>query len=339
MKNFESTLLADEATTGQNTNQQFCDDVMAGLTAQPKYLEAKYFYDTAGDELFQEIMNSPEYYPTNCELEIFTQQTELLSQAIIGNGSPFDLIELGAGDAMKSTHLLRHLLHKEADFTYIPIDISGHVINYLNETLPSTLPGLQLTGLTGEYFVMLKEAAKISGRRKVVLFLGSNIGNMPVADAEGFCIALREHLTQGDSVLIGVDLKKNPKTVLAAYNDAKGFTSQFNLNLLTRINRELQADFILNQFEHYPMYDPETGACKSYLISLADQQVQICDETISFAKDEYIYMEISQKYTVEQTNKMAAKAGFKPVHHFYDSKGWFLDAIWEVSPRPPKEGE
>lgn len=326
MKNFESTLVTEKQDT--NTNQQFCADVMAGLTATPKYLEAKYFYDAAGDELFQEIMNAPEYYPTNCELEIFTQQTAALAQAIIADGSPFDLIELGAGDAMKSTHLLRHLLDQQANFTYVPIDISGHVINYLNETLPQTLQGLQLEGLTGEYFDMLQRAAQISNRRKVVLFLGSNIGNMPVSDAQGFCTEMRKHLSPGDSVLMGIDLKKNPKTILAAYNDAGGYTSKFNLNLLTRINQELQGNFDVNQFEHYPMYDPETGACKSYLISLADQQVQLCDETIVFKKDEYIYMEISQKYTVEQTNEMAAQAGFKPVNHFFDSKGWFLDAIW-----------
>jgi L-histidine N-alpha-methyltransferase len=328
MKNFESTFIADQPVTSQK--EQFCNDVLAGLKASPKYLEAKYFYDTAGDQLFQEIMNSPEYYPTNCEMEIFTEQTEALSQAIIADGSAFDLIELGAGDATKSTHLLRHLLQKQVDFNYVPIDISGHVINYLNETLPQTLPSLQLNGLTGEYFDMLKQAAELSSRRKVVLFLGSNIGNMPVEDAEGFCKEMRRHLTSGDSVLIGVDLKKNPKTVLAAYNDAKGFTGQFNLNLLTRINNELQANFNLEQFEHYPTYDPETGSCKSYLISLSNQEVQLCNENISFAQDEYIYMEISQKYTVEQTNQMAGQTGFKPVHQFLDSKGWFLDAIWNV---------
>jgi len=328
MKNFEPTLLNEQVTSEGAINQQFCNDVIAGLTASPKYLESKYFYDGTGDELFQEIMNTPEYYPTDCELEIFTRQTEVLAQAIIADGSPFDLIELGAGDATKSTHLLRHLLHKKANFTYLPIDISGHVINYLNETLPQTLPGLQLNGLTGEYFDMLKKAAELSDKRKVVLFLGSNIGNMPVEDAECFCREMRKHLLAGDSALIGVDLKKNPKAILAAYNDAQGFTSQFNLNLLTRINQELRANFQIDQFEHYPTYDPQTGSCKSYLISLTDQQVQICDETVSFVKDEYIYMEISQKYTIEETNQMAVQSGFKPVHQFLDSKGWFLDVIW-----------
>lgn len=330
MKNFENNVFTDTALEEQDFNQQFCNDVIKGLTSTPKCLQAKYFYDTKGDELFQKIMGSPEYYPTNCELEIFTQQTHELAKALMADGSPFDLIELGAGDAMKSTHLLRHLMDEEADFRYVPIDISGHVINYLKETLPATVPGLQVIGLTGEYFHMLKEAAELSPRRKVVLFLGSNIGNMPVADAEAFCTELRNHLATGDRVLIGVDLKKHPKIILAAYNDAEGHTRDFNLNLLTRINRELEADFDLSKFEHYPMYDPETGACKSYLISLADQQVNLCDQTIQFAKDEYIYMEISQKYTVAQTNYMASFSGFKPVQHFYDSRNWFLDAVWLV---------
>jgi L-histidine N-alpha-methyltransferase len=314
--------------TGQDLDHQFCEDVLAGLKATPKYLQAKYFYDATGDELFQQIMNCPEYYPTDCELEIFTQQTEALAQALIADGSPFDLIELGAGDAMKSTYLLRQLIHQQANFTYMPIDISGHMINFLQETLPVTLPGIKLKGLTGEYFNMLGEAARLSPRRKVVLFLGSNIGNMPVAEAEEFCTELRRHLSAGDRVLMGVDLKKNPKTILAAYNDEAGYTRQFNLNLLNRINSELNANFDVNQFEHYPTYDPETGSCKSYLISLANQQVDLCDETITFHKDEYIFMEISQKYTVAETSQMGMQAGFKPVESFSDSRNWFLDALW-----------
>jgi L-histidine N-alpha-methyltransferase len=183
--------------------------------------------------------------------------------------------------------------------------------------------------LNGDYFNMLKKAASLSKRRKVVLFLGSNVGNMPVSEAENFCKQLRNHLSSGDMLLVGIDLKKNPKTILAAYNDKDGITKRFNLNLLERINRELGADFDVTKFEHYPTYDPETGACKSYLISLEDQQVKIRGkETICFAKDEYIYMEISQKYNVIQTNQMAAGAGFKPLNIFFDSKKWFIDAVW-----------
>lgn len=313
----------------QTHTQQFYNDVMAGLQTSPKYMQSKYFYDTAGDKLFQDIMNCDEYYPTNCEMEIFAEQTEDLANAILAGGDGFDLIELGAGDATKSSYLLQHLLDKKVDFTYLPIDISDHVIDYLNSTLPVTLPGLKIDGLNGDYFDMLKKAAAKSNRRKVVLFLGSNVGNMPISSAEKFCSELRDHLSPGDMALIGIDLKKNPKIILAAYNDKGGITKRFNLNLLQRINRELDADFDLSQFDHYPTYDPETGSCKSYLISLTDQTVKINGgEPIHFLNNEHIFMEISQKYTVSQADRLAKTAGFKTDGHFYDKKQWFLDVIW-----------
>ncbi len=321
------TLADSSKHTLQNT--QFYKDVLNGLQARPKHLQSKYFYDSTGDKLFQQIMASPEYYPTDCELEIFTQQTVKICHTLIADGSPFDLIELGAGDATKSTYLLRYLLEQKADFTYLPIDISANTITYLNAALPGALPGLKITGLNGDYFDMLKQAAQLSARRKVVLFLGSNIGNMPINDAEAFCIELRRHLSPGDSVLIGIDLKKNPATILAAYNDQQGITRQFNLNLLTRINNELNADFDISQFEHYPSYDPETGACRSYLISLQAQEVHLNDtDTIRFDKDEYIFMEVSQKYSMEQVNHLASISGFKAGLYFTDSRNWFVDAVW-----------
>ncbi len=324
-----STLKTEIIIAPKTATDQFYQDVITGLQSNPKRLNSKYFYDAVGDKLFQDLMNCAEYYPTNCELEIFSKQTAQLADAMIADGSPFDLIELGAGDATKSSYLLKYLLEQNADFTYLPIDISDNIISYLNITLPVVLPGLQITGLNGDYFDMLKKANETSDRRKVVMFLGSNVGNMPIDIATEFCGEVRNHLSPGDRMLIGIDLKKEPKTVLAAYNDKGGITKRFNLNLLERINRELNADFDLNQFEHYPTYDPETGACKSYLISKIEQAVKINGrESIHFLKDEYIFMEISQKYTVAQTDQMAAAAGFKRAGHFFDSKHWFLDAVW-----------
>ena len=312
---------------------QFLTDVIKGLTSTPKKLDSKYFYDAIGDQLFQDLMNCAEYYPTDCELDIFANQTANLAKAIMGDGTEaFDLIELGAGDAMKSTYLLRYLLDQGVDFTYLPIDISAHVIEDLDNNLSKTLPGLKFEGLNGEYFQMLQKAAALSKNRKVVLFLGSNIGNMPVVEAEHFCAELHHRLSPGDMVLIGFDLKKNPKTILAAYNDEEGITRKFNLNLLTRINKELGADFDVDQFDHFPTYDPETGACRSYLVSLADQKVHIADhnESIHFQQDEFIYMEISQKFTIYQTEEMAKKTGFEKVNYLLDTKNWFADAIWRV---------
>jgi dimethylhistidine N-methyltransferase len=328
MKNIE-TMQAGLKGSTKSKGDQFYDDVITGLQSTPKHLNSKYFYDANGDKLFQDLMNCEEYYPTKCELEIFSEKTAEICKALIADGDAFDLIELGAGDATKSTYLLQYLLEQRANFTYLPIDISENVIAYLNVTLPVTLPGIQITGLNGEYFDMLEKAASISNKRKVVMFLGSNIGNMHVDEAECFCRQLRDHLSAGDMMLIGFDLKKNPKTVLAAYNDKEGITKKFNLNLLERINRELNAGFDLSQFDHYPIYDPETGACKSYLVSLVDQKVKINDaETIHFLKDECIYMEISQKFTVSQTDKIAINTGFRSTHRFFDKKKWFIDVIW-----------
>jgi uncharacterized SAM-dependent methyltransferase len=179
---------------------------------------------------------------------------------------------------------------------------------------------------------MLEEAAKTSRNRKCVLFLGSNLGNMPPAEARAFCRKLRYHLKPGDMVLIGLDLKKSPHTILAAYNDREGITKRFNLNLLERINREMDADFDTAKFDHFPVYDPTSGACKSYLISQTDQLVTLCyhgqEHHIRFGRHEEIFMEISQKYTIDQIDHLADQAFFKPVQHFYDSRGWFVDALW-----------
>jgi L-histidine N-alpha-methyltransferase len=312
----------------------FCRDVVNGLQSEPKHLHSKYFYDKEGDRLFQRIMNCGEYYPFACELEIFSQQTEMLAKVITKTGATIDLIELGAGDCTKTSYLLEELVNQEADFTYLPIDISENIIDYLNGHLPLTIPGLRVNGLNGEYFEMLGRAADHSENKKVVLFLGSNIGNMPPEEAEEFCINLRKHLRPGELAVIGIDLKKCPATILAAYNDKEGITREFNLNLLRRINRELNADFDLNQFQHYPVYDPGTGGCKSYLISLKNQQVTIPCENgmtkIHFKENEPVFMEISQKYSIKEMEAMGRNARFQPVANFFDKKGWFMDAIWEA---------
>jgi len=319
----------------ENTNTQIAEsailrDVINGLSSQPKYLQSKYFYDQAGDALFQEIMRLPEYYPADCEMEIFREQCKALADAITGDGDDFDLLELGAGDATKTSCLLKHLIERGTKFTFKPIDISENIINYLNATLPIVLPGIQVEGLNGDYIDMLKKACTDSRKRKVVLFLGSSIGNMDICGATEFCRRIRNTLTFRDMLLVGLDLQKNPHTILAAYNDESGTTKKFNLNLLTRLNRELGANFDINLFDHFPTYDPTTGACKSYLVSLAKQVVQIGIHTFLFQKDEVIDMEISQKYTLEDAKTLAYASRFMPVANFHDKKQWFLDTLWEA---------
>ncbi|MGC5745589.1 L-histidine N(alpha)-methyltransferase [Chryseobacterium sp. NFX27] len=309
----------------------FRTDVLEGLKNSPKRLSSKYFYDKTGDQLFQEIMAMPEYYLTRCELDIFKNKTADLARLIIPENEPFDLIELGAGDAMKSTFLLKHLVEKGIQFTYMPIDISGNILSILKEKLSRELPDLEIAALEGEYFEMLQKAASLSGRKKVILFLGSNIGNMNPEEAEHFCHSLNRNLTSGDRVLVGFDLKKNPHTILNAYNDGKGVTAAFNLNLLTRINRELDADFDLKQFQHYQTYDPISGACKSYLVSLQKQTVKIENDSILFEENELIDMEISQKFSEERIEELREESGFKRIGEIKDSKKWFVDTVWQVT--------
>lgn len=315
-------------------NLVFCRDVVEGLRADKKHLQSKYFYDAMGDRLFQRIMKSPEYYLFNCELEIFSTRTADLASMILQPGGSFDLIELGPGDCTKSGYLLAYLVKANADFTYFPIDISASIISYLEAQLPKRIPGIKITSLEGEYNEMLTKAASISRNRKVVLFLGSNLGNMTPDQALAFSRKLRSHLQPGDLALIGFDLKKDPRVVLAAYNDKEGITRKFNLNLLKRINRELKANFDLKKFEHYPTYDPATGACKSYLVSLDDQVVSFFAgdnlEVIHFRKGEWIHMELSQKYTIAEIEHLSQQAGFNTAGSLFDSKGWFVDVCWKA---------
>jgi dimethylhistidine N-methyltransferase len=304
--------------------------VLKGLKSSPKYLQSKYFYDKKGDELFQKIMSSGEYYLTDSEMEIFSKQTSKVADAVLKNHSCIDVIEFGAGDATKSRFLLKELLKRKAIDTYFPIDISKNIIDFLEETLPSKMAKLNIHGLPGEYFEMLRQANKFSTKTKLVLFLGANIGNFKFGEMPAFCKKLRSLLSPGDMVLIGFDLKKNPKKILAAYNDKMGFTRKFNLNLLKRINRELDADFDLKNFDHYPMYDPESGAAKSFLISLKKQEVQIGDEKILFEENEPIFMEISQKYTLQKINETAISCGFEGRETFFDKNKYFVDVLWKA---------
>lgn len=308
---------------------QFLEDVLKGLSSNDKFLQSKYFYNAKGDALFQQIMDCVEYYPTKCEMEIFTRKTNELVSVLTKHSLEFDIVELGAGDATKSVHLLKGLLDKKVKFTYFPVDISRNVINLLYTKLPEELPGVKLQGLNGEYFDMLKKAKALSDKIKVVLFLGGNIGNVSMDKAVDFCKVIRRNLSPHDLVLIGFDLKKNPIKILDAYNDKSGYTREFNINLLHRINDELKGNFIIENFYHYPTYDPATGACKSYLVSCKNQKVEIADNTFHFYEGETIFMEIAQKYTVEETDELGKKSGFIPKQHFFDSKKWFLDTVWE----------
>ncbi|MFS4473464.1 L-histidine N(alpha)-methyltransferase [Chryseobacterium sp. T20] len=309
-------------------NKDFYLDVIQSLTETPKRLSSKYFYDKKGDGLFEAIMMSPDYYLTRCEMEIFTCQAKQIVDRITGQNSDFELIELGPGNCAKSIHLLRALVNANVSFNYVPIDISENVINELQSFLPENAPDLHFNGLVGDYFDALALHCLLPGTRKVVMCLGGNIGNMTIAEANLFCKKLRSYLKPGDQCVIGFDLVKHPAIIKQAYDDRDGLTREFNLNLLDRINRELDADFKIDQFDHYCSYDPLTGSAKSYLVSLSDMSVNISGTSIPFEKDECIWTEISQKYSKDQIHQIAADNGFVHAAEFVDSKSWFMDALW-----------
>jgi L-histidine Nalpha-methyltransferase len=309
---------------------RFYTDVIRGLQSSHKHLDSKYFYDERGDELFQQIMNCDDYYLTNCEMEILRTQSDDIALTIGKLEKNFDVVELGAGDCTKSIHLLKSIFKTDKSFTFFPVDISKHVINIIEQDIPKKIDDLNVYGLNGEYIEMLQRSNEISSRRKLVLFMGSNIGNMNYTASIAFLKEVRNYLNKGDCLLIGFDLKKDPQIILNAYNDKQGITREFNLNLLRRINKELNADFVIENFKHFPVYNPESGECKSYLISTKKQRVFIGDtEFIDFDANETIDMEISAKYSIAQINELANLSGFKPVEYFYDSKQWFADVLWK----------
>lgn len=302
------------------------EDVATGLRATNKFLSSKYFYDARGDELFQQIMHLDEYYLTRKELEIFTTHKGSILEAI-DDGEPFRIIELGAGDGLKTKILLKYFLEQKVDFTYTPVDISGNVLEILEQNLKSEIPGLKIESYQGDYFNALAEISE-SPEKDIVFFLGSTVGNFSQKEAEGFLTKLQNFLKPGDLLFMGVDLKKDPAIILNAYNDSKGITKEFNLNLLDRINNELGADFDRKQYQHYPYYNPHTGECRSYLISKVDQTVTIADEEYFFRAWEAIFMEISKKYDQPQLDSLASTAGFKAIDSFLDSESWFADVLW-----------
>lgn len=307
----------------------FKEDVRKGLEQPLKTLPSKYFYDKKGDALFVEIMNLPEYYLTRCELEIFQNKTNALIEALqLKTNIHFELIELGAGDGLKTKHLLKALIDQHFNFEYIPIDISANALQLLQKDLNKTLPNVAVTPKQGDYFEVLA-SLKHNNKPKVILFLGSNIGNMDDLIAQQFIYNLSANLQKNDMLLLGVDLIKSEDIVLPAYNDSKGITAQFNLNILERINNELEANFNLDYFEHLPKYDAVKGIAESYILSTKAQTVTIkaMNATFDFDEGEKIHTEISRKYNDKLIHSVIANTDFTIEDKILDSKAYFADYI------------
>ena len=310
--------------------EQLALDVLTGFSNKRKYLNSKYLYDERGSDLFVKITQAKEYYPTRSEREIFENH----HQDIIKNLSQekVNLIELGAGDGHKTEILINELLKQNKDVEYNPIDISEDAIKGLCENLTTKYPNLVTEGVVGEYVPALKWTYKNKPGRKLILFLGSNIGNFSLTQALVFLRTIWKNLHGGDHILIGFDLKKDINLLLHAYNDSEGLTSDFNLNLLDRINRDLGGNFDPSKFQHFGTYNPIMGAMESFIVSLESQEVRIdyLEKSFQFDAFEAIHLEYSFKYLLKDIEFLAKEAGFQIIENYYDKKGYFVDSLWRV---------
>mgnify|MGYP001627259999 CR=1 FL=1 len=300
----------------------FQKDIVNGLSAEKKFLSSKYFYDERGSRIFQEIMKMDSYYLPACETEILSQQSAQIVREI--GLDELEVVELGAGDGSKSVLLLEAFVNAGIQIKYMPFDISAEILEDNRFIVQEKLPQISIETVAGDYFETIKRL-KDGKVPRLVMFMGSNIGNFRGDRGVEFIRFVNGFLQEGDFLLLGADLKKHPSAILAAYADQEGITARFNLNLLRRINHELDADFDLNGFEHYATYDPVSGAALSFLISLKKQQVNIrkADLLVEFELHEAIHMEVSQKYNLQDLKELGKKTGFSTAKHFLDSANYF----------------
>lgn len=327
----KETVVLNKKKSPKSTLEQFKKEVNQGLNESLKSLPSKFFYDKKGDALFVEIMHLPEYYLTRSEHEIFKDKSASIIKALqLNKDTYFELIELGAGDGMKTKELLGELSRENYQFDYIPVDISQNALEKLQKDLNEQMPHIGVKTKQGDYFEVL-ESLKENQHPKVILFLGSNIGNMPDEVAEDFIANLSENLNFGDKFFLGVDLIKPAAIVLPAYNDSKGVTASFNLNLLERINRELDADFQIENFKHQPEYDEKQGIATSFLVSTKEQDVFIkkLNKIFHFGKGEKILTEISRKYNDKILDKILKKTAFVIKERITDRKEYFANYVLE----------
>jgi len=295
----------------------FAEAVLAGLTRTPRSIPCRFFYDARGSELFEEITKLEEYYPTRTETALLEAYGSEIAE-LAGPGRM--LIEFGSGSSRKTSLLLSALGEVPA---YIPIDIAAESLKEAAEWLSGQHDGLTILPLIADFTTTraLPEVAR--GKRRLGFFSGSTIGNLTHEEARAFLANAARLLGKGSAFLVGVDLKKPASLLLPAYNDAQGVTAAFNLNLLTRINRELEATFDLSRFAHDAVWNAEAGRIEIYLVSLADQTVHVLGRGFAFAKGERIHTENSHKYTVAAFQDLARAGGWRPVKAWTDPDNLF----------------
>ena len=298
-------------------------ELLEGLQKPEKSLPSKLFYDELGSDLFEQITRLDEYYPTRTEAEIFTDRID----EIIGHlGSDVTLIEFGSGNSQKTRILLDHLPDPVG---YVPIDISHEKLSESATAIAAAYPGLNVLPVWADYTRDL-ELPAIGGSRKAAFFPGSTIGNFYPEEAEAFLKRVAELVGEGGGLLIGVDLKKDERTLNLAYNDAEGVTAAFNLNILEHLNREFGANFQLDKYRHHALYNEALGRIEMYLVSLEDQTVSLGDAEFSFRRGERMLTEVSHKYTVEDFERLAIRGGFHVQDVWTDADQLFSVQCLEV---------
>jgi L-histidine Nalpha-methyltransferase len=304
----------------------FAGDVRAGLSAKAKSLSPKYFYDELGSRLFEAICWLPEYYLTRAEGEILCRSAGEIVSSVAG---PVRLLELGSGSAEKTRYLIEALLRKQTDLHYLPVDISDSSLELASQRLLRLYPGLRITAFAADYFTALQVLAKRvpsdASSHTVALFLGSNIGNFGRDESREFLRAVRRLLRPDDALLLGADLRKSPEVLIPAYDDALGVTAAFNLNLLERINRELDGNFDVKKFRHSATYNEELGRIEIRLVSREPQNIRIraIDLEVEFDEGETIRTENSYKFDLELLSVMAQDTGFSLAKTWFDSAGLY----------------
>ncbi len=291
-------------------------DVIDGLSQEQKYLPSKYFYDERGSELFELICEQEEYYLTDAEVEIMKNNISAIASLL---GSNVQLIELGSGSSMKTRLLLENLPDISG---YVPVDISEEFLLTEFEKLRSEFPDLKIKAVAADYTSAFKIPAYPASKKKVIYFPGSTFGNFTRTDAKAFLRTVSSMINPGDGLLIGLDNKKDSQIIEKAYNDEKGVTAEFNLNVLRRLNRELDANFDLNNFKHKALYNPDFGRVEMHLVSQKEQEVRVGDRLFLFQKGETIHTENSYKYTAKEFSDLAAEY-FNLEHTWTDQRNYF----------------
>ncbi len=313
-----SRLRMDHALRGRKA-PSFADDVRTSLWDVPKWLPSKYFYDERGSELFERICTLPEYYLTSTEAQILRgAASEIVAEASMGED--LVLVELGSGSSRKTQTLIAALLAAQGRLLYVPIDISPTILHQAAERLLAAYPTLRIVGKAMEHEQGLAALSLEQQGPKLVLFLGSSLGNYEPADSERFLREIRRHLGPQDHLLLGADLCHDPAVLEAAYDDPTGVTALFNKNLLERINRELGGRFSTESFDHLAFFSPEKVRVEMHLRSRIDQQVPIeaIGEVVRFSAGETIHTENCYKYTREQLTTLAEVCGFAQVTSWSD---------------------